>query len=83
MKSPSSFKVVGVDEVQGSVILEWDNGIVLNHRIPPESDPDAENWTEQQFRDHFWTEAPEVPEVPQFLLDEYVAEVAEKNKGNK
>ena len=68
MRVATSFKVLSVNQEMGEVVLKWNNGVVLNHRIPLEYE--TAGWTENMLRDYLSNEAPDIPDMPQFLLDE-------------
>lgn len=73
MRVPTTYEILEIDESQGTVVLKWNNGITLNHRIPIEAE--LENWTDAQIDAHLLSEAPSIPDVPQFLRDKLVARV--------
>jgi len=77
MRAAQTFKVLSIDQEKGEVVLKWNNGIIQNHRIPPEYE--TARWTELQLRTYLSNEAPDVPDMPQFLLDELATKFAVEN----
>ena len=73
MKTGTDYEVVEIIEDRAEVVLEWNTGQVISHRIPIEAE--LEQWTEQQTRAYLLSQAPQVPEIPEFLKDMFVAKM--------